>query len=550
MAEAPQSQREVTMATKTVIGGRISLRPMRGRVHWFVLAAGLALAAALILWETRGLIFYYDEWNFLLARRANDASAFFAPHNEHPALVPVVVWKLWWTLFGTTSYLPYRLLIVGVHLLTCGLLYAVARRRIGASLALVPALVLAFLGPAFEDLVWPFQIGFIGPFTCLLAIILALDGGRDRLAAVLAGVALFCSGNGVPVVVVVAVLLARTPRRALRVLAVPVAFYAVWFAAYGVRGSFHLSNLKTAPQLVGNSLAACLAALTGLPWTWGRPLAVLFMGLVVWRLLRPAGPRQPLLAALAGLAALWGLQAAFRGGTAAPPPSHYLYAGAVLLILVLIELGRPRLRTGAAVVVGLLTVTVVVVNAHTLHREAPRYQRASEFLAAELGALELAGPAVAPDFQPDNYLAPQITARPYFAAIARTGSVADAPTEIAARPEAVREAADVTLLRAAGVALRPASCARARPAPVEFALPRGGMTLRANGGSVTVALRRFGHGYANGEPARAALAHWLPAGARLPTPPVLTLAPGAAARLTPPGDGWTARVSSAVMRCS
>src|ERR1044071_1361302 len=98
---------------------------MRARLTWpgVALAAGLAVAAALLLYETRGLIFYYDEWDFLLTRRGNDARTFLAPHNEHPSLVPVVVWKAWWTLFGTSHYLPYRLLIIALHLTTCVLAY-------------------------------------------------------------------------------------------------------------------------------------------------------------------------------------------------------------------------------------------------------------------------------------------------------------------------------------------------------------------------------------------------------------------------------------------
>src|SRR3954451_23563343 len=113
---------------------------MRAR-PWHVLTAGLALAAALLLYETRGLIFYYDEWDFLLRRHGSDARTVLAAHNAQPPLVPVAVWKAWLTLFGTAHYLPYRLLSIAVHLTTCVLVYLVARRRVGAVYALVPALV-------------------------------------------------------------------------------------------------------------------------------------------------------------------------------------------------------------------------------------------------------------------------------------------------------------------------------------------------------------------------------------------------------------------------
>ena len=55
-------------------------------------------------------------------------------------------------------------------------LYLLLRRRIGAWYALVPMTSLALLGCAWQDLLWPFQIGF--------------------LISVWAGSLLCCSSNG------------------------------------------------------------------------------------------------------------------------------------------------------------------------------------------------------------------------------------------------------------------------------------------------------------------------------------------------------------------
>ena len=81
-------------------------------------------------------------------------------------------------------------------------------RRVGSWLALYAAVLVLFLGPAFEVLLWPFEITFVGPILFGLATLLALE--REDRAGDLAGcifltLALGFSSLGVPFIVGAAV---------------------------------------------------------------------------------------------------------------------------------------------------------------------------------------------------------------------------------------------------------------------------------------------------------------------------------------------------------
>ena len=147
---------------------------------WVALAGLLVATAALVLYLGRSTSFYFDEWNFVLLRRAWDADALLQPHNEHLSLVPVLIYKAIFTTAGIDSYVPFRVAGVAVHLLTLVALFVYARRRVGDVLALGAAVVIAVLGPAWPDVLWPFQMGFLGSLAAGIGALLALDRGDRR----------------------------------------------------------------------------------------------------------------------------------------------------------------------------------------------------------------------------------------------------------------------------------------------------------------------------------------------------------------------------------
>ena len=179
----------------------------------------------MILHLTRGFTFYYDEWNFVVNRQYSTSDAFFGPHNEHMVLVPVLIFKALWAVAGLNEYWTFRVVVVALHLLVAGLLYVLARRRVGPVLALAPALILLFLGTAWEIILWPFEIQFLIPAAAGLGVLMAIereDRAGDLVACGLLILA-FASGSlGVPVALGAAVEILFGPRRFTRLLRVVV----------------------------------------------------------------------------------------------------------------------------------------------------------------------------------------------------------------------------------------------------------------------------------------------------------------------------------------
>ena len=171
---------------------------------------------------------------------------------------------------------------------------------------------------------------------------------------------------------------------------------------------------------------------------------------------------------LLAAATYWGLAGLFRSHLAEPTASRYIYLGAILIVLVGLELMRGAVTTRRTLVVlGLLAAFAAVANFNVLKSGSSGLQENSRYVSAELGALELARSKVDPDYRPDLTRAPQVYAGEYLEAVDDLGSPADSPTGLDARPEPVRQAADLVLARALKVQATPAiGRLRAGPSPV------------------------------------------------------------------------------------
>jgi hypothetical protein len=514
-------------------------------------AALLALTAALILYETRATTLWVDEWVWALERRGGGVNTLLEPHNGHFSLVPVVLYKLLFATAGLAHYAPYRVLVVVAHLLCAVLIFVYARPRLGAWSALIAAALILTLGPAWQNFLWPFQIGWLVSLAAALGAMLALDRADrrgDTLACVLIALALASSGLGIPVAagLLLEVLWRRQWRDAWIALA-PLALYAAWWLAYQdtelVRG-----NIVHAPGFAAGAAAGAVGALSGLSeirvdaggavddagaaLAWGRPLAVAAAFVLAWRL----AALRPLSARIVGLLAMaltfWLLTGLQRAHVGSPDASRYLYVGAFFVVLIAVELARGLSLGGApAVVVACAAGLVIVSNLGDL-RIGARYLRSQAPVArADLGALELARTQV-----PAGYIATSFPGTPfifiradrYFAAAAAAGTPAFSPADIAGAPEPARRTADAELVSIHRVVLRPGrggagadaapaveastggdagargGCVRFRPAAagpaepaakLELTLPPGGIVLTATGGSATVSVRRFAATY-------------------------------------------------------
>jgi hypothetical protein len=504
----------------------------RGTIEAVLL--GLMLGASIVIYRSGlGLTFYYDEWNLVLGRGGWNVDTFLVPHNEHLLLVPVVVFKLLFVTAGLDSYWAYRLVPLGFHLLCVALVFVYVRRRRGERIAIVASVPVLCLGAAWHALLVPLNLGFLAAVAAGVGALLVLERGDlrgDAAACILLSLALVSSSVGIAFAAAAFVEILLLRWRRLWIVAVPAGLYGIWFLEYGnpdaVSGAeggvadLLRSNLPDAPGYFFNAAAGAFGGLVGLSLDWGRVLCVLAGIALAVKAARatPFSPRS--IGLLAAATTYWGLMALFRAHLNAPADSRYLYVGAILIVLLAVEL-MPSIQLSRGVLAAAAVVVAgIAVSSFSLLHDGSRFlQSWSRFVRAELAALEIAGPTTDPGYRPDEFRAPGITAGPYFAAVSDWGSPAFAPEEVERLAEDERQDADVVLVEALGVSIqrlanaapggpRPAvdaatggrvafrsRCVRFVPrifeASIELTVPAAGIAFTATGALVEVGLRSF-----------------------------------------------------------
>ena len=314
-----------------------------------IVAGAATVVAGVLLWATRGYTFYFDEWTFITAAPGWTLATYFAPHNEHPAIVLRAVYSALLHTIGLRAYWPYMAVLLLAHVANVLLLFELVRRRSGELIALAAALLLLLLGAGWEDLIWAFQMAWLASIACGLGALLALQSPRGTpLAAGLVAAALACSGIGLlfGVAVTVQLLLTRERRRELGWL-VPVGLgLAVWWLAFGRLGN-HPNPQPTAANLLVDpvyalwALGEAVAAIVGEGGWFGPPLLVLAAFAVAWRW-RRSGADPLAVGVLAGLVAFYLVVGLGRAqlGIQQGGASRYLYVGAVPWLILLADAAR------------------------------------------------------------------------------------------------------------------------------------------------------------------------------------------------------------------
>jgi hypothetical protein len=206
-----------------------------------VLATGLVASTALLLWHSRTLWFFGDEWAFIYHRAltGGDGPGPLAPHNEHWSTIPLILYRVMWHVVGLQHYPLWDLMPVLTLMVGSAAMY-VLLTGVGVPgwPATVSALVLAWNGSG-EDSLWAFQVGFLGSLTAGVLACVAVQKGPSPRFTVLANLVLvaglMCSGLGIPMVAWASLfaLMQRGWRAALTVGVVPTATYGVWYIFYG-----------------------------------------------------------------------------------------------------------------------------------------------------------------------------------------------------------------------------------------------------------------------------------------------------------------------------
>jgi hypothetical protein len=231
-----------------------------------VFGAVVVVALPVYLWYGRSQWFFYDEWDFLFARRASNLDDLFRPHNEHWSTLPILTYRGLYYFFGLRTYVPYQSVSIVAHLVVAVLLY-VTMRRLGVHpwIATAAGSLFALLGSANQDIVWAFQAAWSASLALGLTQLLLADHDgtidrRDWLGVGAGTLALMCSGVGVSMAVAVAV--ATLLRRGWRVAAFHVVPLAVVFASWwlvegrGRYGAAHFDVSAMAPfvrSAIGNA---------------------------------------------------------------------------------------------------------------------------------------------------------------------------------------------------------------------------------------------------------------------------------------------------------
>jgi hypothetical protein len=472
------------------------------------LLLAFAIAAALLIWEGRGLTLLADDWQFgFSARTSFDPSAFLVAHNGHFVAVPVALTKLSLQLFGSDAALPLRLAMVAVHLSAAACLFFIVRREIGTVAAAVVTVLVLFLGTAYDVLIGGHGLPIGIAVASGLGAWLALSrrrAGWDVVAAALLVVGVASEATALPFVLAAAALIAVEggPRRRYWVAVVPLAVFGLWWLKYGGDGGFAIANLAGLPSFAFNSLAASLASITGL-FTFpggrtadfdvsaGQALAggvlVALLALAVARGYRPGRATAPALVALLGF---WVLTAAVADPDRQPISSRYLYVSAILLLLVLAyEVGASPLRRQGAVALAAICAFALLPNIRQLTYGADYARAQSESNRAVMGAANLIeGEATGSVLLEDSAnLAPgqfpdlSLPLAQYEASRARFGTPAFSPAQIAAAAPDARAAADNLIARALPIGLRAAGSAPAALSPSAGASQTGGVLKRRNG---------------------------------------------------------------------
>lgn len=334
----------------------------------------MALAASFIVIRLGlGLTFFSDEWAFIERRSLLDPGTWWAPHNEHWSTIPVVVYGALVETVGLRSYVPFLVVLYGLHVVGCAALFVLIRRRAGPLVALGASSLGLLLGSGFENLYWGFQLGFVSSTAAGLWALVVLDQPPSRSrslalgALLLAGLA--ASGIGLTFLVVagIVVLVRRDWRGTWAVLGIPAAIYIAWFLVVGRTGIGGLRpplSLETAvaiPGFVAGGFANAAGAVLGVGPQLGGVAAIGIVGVAVATSLRRRGPRPAVAIACAfGIAFQYALIAAARAGVTEDQVSYsrYTYVGALLTLVAVADLARgvglPQARFRRLAVAGML----------------------------------------------------------------------------------------------------------------------------------------------------------------------------------------------------
>jgi hypothetical protein len=308
------------------------------------------IAFPILLTAGRRRWFFGDDWFFLVTM--NTRTLFKTNTYGHWVTLPTLAYQLLWGLFGLRHFTAYLIVIIGLHLITAGLVRAVMRRcGVGPWISTLAAGVLVFFGAGADNILLPAQITFVGSLVFGFSHLLLADhdGSVDRrdvfgLVCGLAG--LMCSN--VSIALVAAVGIAVFVRRGWRLAllhTVPLALiYVAWWLRYA-RSAHGLlrkrASISRNLRFVWKGVRTTFVSLGHFEIVGILLAAVLVIGIVVaWRQATPDERRRsaPASALILGAAIFIASAGLLRASPAITPAvdagyvSRYVYVSAAMFL--------------------------------------------------------------------------------------------------------------------------------------------------------------------------------------------------------------------------
>jgi hypothetical protein len=444
-------------------------RRMRQRAPILLLAVAMAASAALLVSYTSHLTFLGDSWELLVRRPGWSLDTFFEPFNEHPVILPALIYKTLLAVFGMESALPFHVVAIALFLLCALLVFIYMRRRVGDWLALCGAVLLLFMGAAHEDLLWEFQMCFFGSIAGGVGALLALDR-EDRagnwLASILLVVATAFSTLGAPFILAAATKIALGPspraRRAFVPL-LPLGLYAAWWLASGqpAGNELGLDDVPDLPGYVFDAASAGVASLlgrqpiepSGHPPALAQVLTILLGCAFIYWLGRKREISTGLIVALVLTFSFWGLLALDRGPQRFS--SRFQYPSGVFLLLIAAEALRGyRLPRPAAFVIAACTVASVIAGISLLDQGySTKWKFTSDGIKSTLAAVDIAGAEAQPTYEISLPPSISVSVGRYRRGIRSHGTPALSEVQLLAAAESNRQHADSVFAGTVGVRL-------------------------------------------------------------------------------------------------
>ena len=213
---------------------------------WIFAVAVVATVPLVLFHYGRHQWFLRDEW-FLLTDNSGFPPLLEPSAGAHWVAIPRLIYRALWSVWGVTTYRPYAIANLLLHLLMVVMLRELMRRSgINRWLATAAAIPMLLFGPGQEGLLLAFQVGFTGSMAWGLLQLVLADLGEDRIQrrdylALGAGLlAITSSGIGVTTTFLVALaLLIRRGWRSAAFHSVPLGIiYTAWMK---------LEHVQTAP---------------------------------------------------------------------------------------------------------------------------------------------------------------------------------------------------------------------------------------------------------------------------------------------------------------